>query len=303
MNPTPKAYILAISACLIWSTNFIIARYFNAEIPPIALSFWRWFFTALLLLCISHKKIIKNFHQVRENIYSYCILAILGVSTFNSLIYHAGHYTSSTNLSLLISTAPIWIVILSSLFKSEVMTIPKIAGAILATAGALILLSEGNLSEIREFSFNKGDILVLLAAFVWSIYTIRIDFLPKQTCPISFLFYISLIGTIILLPLYITEYINTGYYPFKPIALLTYLYLASFISLIGLLSWNKAIAIIGPSRVGIVYYTIPIFTSISSTFILQESIYWYHIISFAIIFSGIIISSLPLKKNYDQTSA
>ncbi|MGK2944521.1 MAG: EamA family transporter, partial [Desulfuromonadales bacterium] len=44
-----RPYLLLTLAVLFWSGNFILGRAFHNEIPPVALSFWRWVGAALLV--------------------------------------------------------------------------------------------------------------------------------------------------------------------------------------------------------------------------------------------------------------
>ena len=42
-------YLLLTLANLFWAGNWIISRAFHAELPPVALSFWRWLVSLLSL--------------------------------------------------------------------------------------------------------------------------------------------------------------------------------------------------------------------------------------------------------------
>ena len=46
-------YLLLVLAVLFWSGNFIVGRLVRADIPPIALAFWRWVGASALVFCFA----------------------------------------------------------------------------------------------------------------------------------------------------------------------------------------------------------------------------------------------------------
>jgi hypothetical protein len=94
-------YLFAIGATALWSGNFIIARGLNESIPPISLAFWRWVVAVIVFLPFALKPLIAQRDVLKEHISYLAITAFLGITTFNTLIYLAGHTTTALNLSRL----------------------------------------------------------------------------------------------------------------------------------------------------------------------------------------------------------
>jgi drug/metabolite transporter (DMT)-like permease len=77
---------------------------------------------------------------------------------------------------------------------------------------------------------------------------------------------------------------------------LSILYVGIFASLAAFVLWNKAIEMIGPSKAGMIYYTLPIFSGISAYLFLKEDISIIHLYSVLLIVTGIVTANYESKK-------
>ena len=112
--PSPVSpYLLASLAPLFWSGNFILGRALNQTIPPIALSFWRWALALLILLPLALPQLRGQWGLVRRHVLILSLLAVLGVTNFNTFVYLGLQTTTATNAVLMVSTTPVLIVTLS----------------------------------------------------------------------------------------------------------------------------------------------------------------------------------------------
>ncbi|KAB7704260.1 EamA family transporter [Bacillus aerolatus] len=84
------------------------------------------------------------------------VIFVYSVVVFNSLVYKALHYTTSINASLMNSSTPIIIFILSFLFLKERLHRSQVIGSILSLLGVLFILTKGNCHNVLSFSFNLG---------------------------------------------------------------------------------------------------------------------------------------------------
>ncbi len=77
---------------------------------------------------------------------------------------------------------------------------------------------------------------------------------------------------------------------------LSILYVGVFASLSAFVLWNKAIVAVGPSKAGMIYYTLPIFTGFWAYLFLKEDISIIHFYSVLLIISGILTANYKSKK-------
>jgi len=288
-------FLFALAATAIWSGNFIIARDLNESIPPISLAFWRWFVAVIVLFPFAIKKLISELDIIRKSIGYLSIVALLGVTIFNTLIYLAGHTTTAINLSLISITFPVFIVILSRIFYGELITLNKSIGILLVLSGVILLITKGILSTLLDLTFAIGDIWMLLAAIIFAIYSLLVKTKPKNLSVSSFQLSTFILGIIFMLPFFIWETLTIPSIQFESKMLFSILYVGIFASLTAYLLWNKAIVKIGPTNAAMVYYTLPLFSGFLAYLFLNESIGMLHLYSLLLILSGIIIATY--KKN------
>ena len=284
---------LAVLATFIWSGNFIIARGVIKDIPPVALSFYRWLTATIIILPFAWKYFVAERKIIKQRFFFFLLAAATGVSMFNTFVYIAGHYSSAINMAILgTCSSPIISVILARIFLKEKIPAVRIAGMLVCICGILILLSKGNLQNLVSFKFTKGDWWILAAAFTFAIYNTSVRKKPTAMHPVNFLFVIFLLGTIILLPFYFAELRNEGGFAINVFNISAILYLGIGASVICFLIWNKAIVALGSGRTALFGNLIPVFSSIEAVFLLNEKITSIHIISFILVVAGLVIANL-----------
>ena len=285
-------YFFAMGATALWSGNFIIARGLNDSIPPISLAFWRWVVAIIVLLPFALKPLITERKILKENIPYLSLTALLGITTFNTLIYFAGHTTTAINLSLISITFPIFVVILSRIFFGELITMNKAFGIILVMAGVVLLITEGSLSKILGISFAIGDLWMLLAAIIFAVYSILLKRKPEKLSIWALQLSTFILGLIFLFPFFLWEYSTALPVIFTGRTLISIFYVGVFASLTAFILWNKAIVMVGPSKAGMIYYTLPLFSGLLAYFFLNEDISFIHLYSVLLIVPGIFTANL-----------
>jgi drug/metabolite transporter (DMT)-like permease len=284
-------YFFAVIATIIWSGNFIVARAFNEDILPVALAFWRWAIAVVTLTPFALHLTREDWKIIQQHLPYLVVSALSGVTVFNTLIYIAGQTTQALNLSLIAASSPIFIVFMSRLFYGEVISLKRTTGIIVVVSGVLLLISGGSLNKLLSISFTIGDLYMLLAAIIFAGYTMLVKRKPPAMRMTTFNLCTFSLGLLFLAPFYALE--SWIYHPvvFNFSTILALLYVGILASVVAFFSWNKAISLIGPSRTGLIYYLIPVFSGIAAWIILGEAITLVHIFSMLLIILGIIISN------------
>lgn len=288
--------LLALSACFFWAGNFVMAKYFQADLNPVAMAFWRWVFALVGMFFVARGHIESALVHIKQNKLLIFSISFLGVSVFNTLVYVATEYTTANHVSLIVTTAPVWVIIASMIFKLEAVNKYKIIGLVFAVLGALSIILQGNILRMFTSQYNYGDVILLGSAVLWAAYTILLKFLPEDLNRLAFLFYIVLFGTIMLFPFYLWEGSVRGYKGFSWSAVLVYFYLGFFATVISWLAWNKSVKAIGALNTSLLYYSLPVFSAIMAFVFLDEKVKTYHLIGFFLIFVGVYIA-LKSRKN------
>ena len=288
-------YLCAMAAIIFWSYNFIIARELNDTVAPVSLAFGRWLVAVLVLFPFAIKSLLSEWIPVKENLAYLSITAFTGVTLFNTLLYLGGQTTGALNLALISITSPIFIVIFARIFYGELLTFYKVAGVFLVATGVIALITRGQLSSLLNLTFSIGDMWMLMGAIVFAIYSILIIKKPPQLGIRAFQLSTFILGLIFLLPFLAWEYAVVGPSAYDANAIYSILYLGVFASLFSFVLWNKAILLIGVSKTGMVYYTLPIFSGVMAWYFLGEDIGLLHLGSGVLIVSGVFMANHQKK--------
>jgi drug/metabolite transporter (DMT)-like permease len=285
-------HVLLILATILWGGNFVIGRAVSGEIPPFTLAFLRWCLAFLVFFPIAFKQAKRDWEKFKEHWKIVLTLALTGVAAFNTLVYIGVHSTTSINASLMNSTTPIFIYILSFIFLKERLSRNQLLGTAISLLGVIFILSGGSLESLRQFTFNKGDLIVIVAVFCWSIYSLLIkqyaDRLPGFS---TFLVSIA-IGAIMLLPFTIYEQFTLD----SPIiwsakTISAVFYVGIFASIVAFLSWNHGVIQIGANRASIYLNFIPVFSAIFATVFIGEQLQLTQVIGGLTVISGVLLTN------------
>ncbi len=281
---------------LFWAGNWVIGRAFHHEMPPVALAFWRWAIAGLVLLPFALLPVMKERAVIKKNWKILCILAILGTTLYNLLVYCGLQYTTATNGVLLNAVLPILIIMLSAIFLRERLSQVQYLGVFISLLGVLTIISHGSLHRLASLTLNVGDFWILTASVIWATYTICLRWRPRDLSPLVFLTMLIWVGVIPLLPVYLWE-ISLGKHIDLNITTVTALaYVSIFPGLLGYVFWNRGVATIGPSKAGLFIHLLPVFGTILSFIFLNERPQWFHAVSIGLIFSGIYLTNMQSTK-------
>jgi len=294
-KPVLAGYLCAIAATVFWSGNFIIARELNDSVAPVSLAFGRWLVAVVVLFPFAIRPLIAQWRCVRENLAYLSITAFTGVTLFNTLLYMGGQTTGALNLALISITSPIFMVIFARIVYGESLTLYKLAGILLVATGVIALITRGQPARLLNLTFSIGDVWMLTGAMIFAIYSILVIRKPGQLGLWAFQLSTFILGLIFLLPLLAWEYAVRGPSVFDAGAIYSIIYLGVFASLFSFVLWNQSILLIGVSKTGMVYYSLPIFSGLMAWFFLDEKIGLLHLASGVLIVSGIVMANRQRK--------
>lgn len=294
----PALMLVLAMFCL--STNHVIGRWTHEEVPPIALGFWRYVFALLFMLPLIWPNRRHWFSIYRRNAGYFVLISTLMALSSTSILV-ALHFTTATNAAMINSVQTIIIVLLAWVFLKESLRWLQKFGIFVTFGGVMVMLTQGSWEKLTAFQFNPGDLLILAAMFGLATYSILVRRLPIELTPLETVFTIVLLGTAILLPFYIIETIIYRPVTFNTISIYSILAMALIPVLLGMLSLNIGIQMLGPAISAVFLNLIPVFGAILSILFLGEKFYLYHFLSLTTIFVGmLLVLGRNLKRAYSE---
>jgi drug/metabolite transporter (DMT)-like permease len=275
-------------APLCWAGNIVLARGVADLIPPVAFAFWRWTLAFVLVLPFALRPLALDWQEVTRLWKGLSLLAVLGISSFNTLLYTAVHTTTAINGALIQTAMPAVIVLLSRLLYRERVTGRQMTGVLLCLLGAGLIVLQGDLRTLLTLSFVQGDLLMVIAVICYGLYSALLRRRPSIH-PLSFLAATFFLGAAGLLPLYIAEAAAAGPFSLSRNIVLSILFVALGPSIVAYFCWNKGVDLVGPNRAGLFINLIPVFASLLSVWLLAESIRLFHVTGMGLIAGGMAL--------------
>ena len=280
-------YLLLTLTALFWSGNMVLGRGIRADIPPLALAFWRWAIAFLLVLPLALPHLKAQWPLLKKGWRPILILGLLGVGGYNTFAYLALQTTTATNAVLLNSFIPVATIAISWAFLGKHLKPLAALGVAISLAGALTIVARGDLDVLLHLNLNTGDVWMLAAVAVWAIYTVGLAWRPAGVHPMLMLAAFTLVGLLALFPAYLWEIAQGRTINMHLGSLASLAYVGIFPSFIGYIFYNRGVAEVGANKASLFIHLMPVFGTLLSVIFLGEIPYGYHYAGIALIFAGI----------------
>ncbi|NGQ94888.1 DMT family transporter [Brevibacillus sp. SYP-B805] len=287
MNQKHLAWVLLVLTNLFWAGNYVFGKYVTAEISPVWITFSRWVLALCALLPMAMLLEKPDWQAVRRAWLPLLGMGLLGVVGYNLLLYEALAFTSPLNAALVNSLNPALIVLFSAYLLRERMTGGQYAGLALSLVGVLITITRGDVTLFARFQLNRGDLLMLLAITVWTLYSVlgkRLAHIP----PITTTAVSALWAVLLLLPFAALNPLSVG--QISSLSLIGILYMAVFPSVGSYLLWNMAVRVTGANQAGVTLHLIPVFTALLG-FALGDGVSAAQLIGGLLVCTGVLLTT------------
>lgn len=291
MNPSRlTSYLFLALASLFWAGNMVMSRGLRADLPPVALAFWRW---AIALLCVAPlawPHLRSQWPLLRQAWKPVLLLGVCGIGCYNTLAYIALQSTTATNAALLNSFVPVVTSVLALLLFGKRLSRWEILGGLVSLAGVVLLISRGDVQTLLGLALNAGDLWMLGAVLAWSLYTVCLPLRPAGVHPMLLLAAFVVVGLGVTAPAYAWELATGPALQLHAASLAGIAYAGVVAAFLGLICFNAGVAVVGPAVGSLFIHLMPVFAAILSTFLLGEQPLWYHLVGMALVLGGIVLT-------------
>lgn len=166
-------YVLALIPIVLWGSSFIAVKLALREVSPLGVVAlrgaigWATLSTVLAIVRPERRETVEHGDLVRV-----LFLGVLGVVVQTGLQAFALRLTSAQNAGWLVTLIPIFTGVLSAMVLRERFPPLKVMGVALGFAGALAVTLSGSGGASFRLPSTRGDLLMMLSAFNWAIYTL-----------------------------------------------------------------------------------------------------------------------------------
>ncbi|GGG79704.1 membrane protein [Parapedobacter pyrenivorans] len=282
-----RAVLCLVAAALMWGLNFHLLKIMIGSVHVMEAGFWRYLFAVCSLVFLLRKD-VAGWAAFRANSKGVLLVGLLGLFCFNLFLFSGLNHTTSINASLVMSLNPVATILVARLFLKTNLSPRQIAAAILGVTGVIYLVSKGNIHDLRQLVFLKGDLLVVIAMLLSAGYNSWVTKYRGALDNQSFTFFtnlICLLAFVVILPFFAhprpMEY-ETSFW----IAAVTFGVLGTGVTY---LLWNYGLSRLGASRAGVFMNIIPLATAATAV-LFGEELMTYHYVSGALILVALLVA-------------
>lgn len=295
-----SAYLLLFFTALFWAGNAVVGRAAREFVPPTALSFWRWAFAFLLVLPLALPHLRRDWPSLLRRWRTVVVLGVLGIGAFNTLLYAGLQSTTALNSLLLQSAQPGLILLFGAVLFRDRTGPAQVGGALLALAGALIIVTKGRVEVLAGLQLNGGDLLIVLAVVLWALYSVLLRRRP-QAHPLSFLAGTLAVGVCAITPLYLAEIASGRMIEPRAESWLAIGYVSIFPSVLAYLCFNRGVELIGSAATGQYLNIMPVLGAGLAVLFLGESLRPFHLAGALLIAAGILLAARRARDSATPT--
>ena len=279
------------------ASNLVVARGGVEYVPPISLAFWRWTLVFVILLPFTYLSLRKNYKIIKNEFKKLLFLGAMGCGVCGAFPFLAGKTTTVTNMGIIYTSSPIFIILISGFFFHEKINFTKIIGLISCLIGVFAIIIKGDLDLLINLNFTIGDLWMLAAAIGWALYSIYLFHWKSKLKIFQRFTLIAFFGALSLFPFYISEELFFERTAFSNEFFMWIIFAAISPGIIAFTLYTVAQKKLGASLTGFTLYVFTIYGAIYGYFLFGEKLENYHLIGTVLVFIGVYLAK---KKNVKQ---
>lgn len=279
----------ALVAILFWGVSFVATKAVVREISPAALVFTR---TGIGTLLLTAMLVLRRQPALppRDALVPLAAMGFVGVAFHQLLQAYALTLTSAVNTGWLIGLTPLWSAVLSALLLKERFGVAKIAGLVVGFAGAVLVVTRGDVgARLLALPETRGDALVLASTLNWALYTVLGHPTIRRLGPTRATSGAMLFGWLVLLVPFVARAGWNDYARLSLAGWLALLFLGIACSGLGYLFWYGALDRIEASRVAAFLYVEPLVTLAAAVVLLGERVRATTVFGGLMVVGGVIL--------------
>ncbi len=281
-------HAMLITAAVFWGLNPILMKIGLAEIDPLPFNTLRLFWGIIImfpvLLASGSWKPVPFSHFVRL-----FALPVAGFFLFQVLFSFGVAATSASVASVILGTLPIMVALITLIFRTEKVTVFKLAGIAATFMGVIILSAGGKGGLSSGGTYLAGVVFLAASEFFYGIYTVFIRPVIREYSIFQVVFIGMTMALILFAAFSFPRYGVSLYFHASPAVYGSSLFSGIFALVLGNTLWSAGVKRIGGIRAS-VYGNLPPVCGVAGGFVLLgERLTAVQLAGAAVILTGIIL--------------
>lgn len=288
------AYVSIIFSMIFWGISFVWTKeLLNANFPVFLILTIRLAIASLLMFSVF--KLMGKLERIEKTDLSKFFLLAL----FEPFLYFIGenfsmHFVDASFAAIMIALLPIVNPIALHIFNKDKIGWNLLFGAVISVIGIMIM----SINPEGEIKISwQGTLLLLLAVFAGSGYSVILSRLINKYNPITITTTQNIVGILYFLPcLLIFDLDKISSVVWTKDAILSLVFLAIFCSAGAFMLYSYSAKLLSVIKVSIFTNAIPVVTIIVAIILGQEIFSFLKVLGILIVVSGLLLSQFGFKK-------
>jgi len=286
-HSAPAGSVAAALAAILFGASVVAIRIAVRDIPPLTLAVLR-FGQGSLVLFVGLAAFRRDLLRIDRRDLPY--LGLLGIIFFTifPVTFNVGmRYVDASRAALLLTTMPLWTVVLARLVVGERLTPRQIAGVLLSIAGvAIVMIDRRAIASGTNYS-AKGELLLIATALCGAIYNVLAKRMLVRYKGLTVTFYAMTIGTLFLVPASIVER-TPGFTALSAETLAMVIFVGVFGGALAFSLWTTALSRLSPTKVSVYINLNPVAATLLGATVLRERLSLFFAVGFAAVAAGVM---------------
>jgi drug/metabolite transporter (DMT)-like permease len=288
MSRSRWSLIAALATMLAWGMNFAFVKYVLDQLgvwPFMFIRFATLPVLAFVLLAIAFRGRLERSLPARSDLPRFIACGLIGHTAHIATVMYGMSLSTAFSSSLVLTSGPLFTLLILAVLGAERLRPRQIAGTFVACCGIVVFLGDKFTRGLAEA--GTGDLLLLLAAFFFSLYTVLSRPLADKYGPLILLAYTLLFGAPPLALLSFASFVAA------PIASLdAAVWIGIFFSIVissffGWLAWTWVNMVRGVARAAPFQYLTPPIAGVIAWLTLGEVFTWLKLVAAAVTMAGV----------------
>lgn len=278
---------MCIIAIILFSTIEIVGKLIGDAISPYAITAWRFLIGGMVLLpfAVRERKANKIILSAKS-LFAFWTAGFLNVCISMLLLQLSVFYGKGVLSAIIVSTNPLFVVLLAFMLLKERITRLHVIGLMLGLIGLFLIIYGERAALLYSQNLVLGILLGLAAAFTFGIYTVFSKQLIQKYGSLTTLNFTFITGAISLFVISIVTGQQILFEP-RPFSIAYLLYLSIFVTGIAYILYFKAVSTIGAGNASLFFFLKPAVAAILAWSFKNETLNALQIIGIVIIMISI----------------
>ena len=292
MRPT-QTYLLLTLTAVFWGGTFVAGRQLAPLLDPVASAFLRFAMATVLLLFWLYLSQGRLPRLEPRQLVAVVLLGASGVLLYNLLFFAGLETVEAGRAALIIAANPVLIAVASAMLFKEPMGASRFVGVLLSLAGAIVVISRGDLPSLLNQGVGQGELMLLGCVLSWVVYTLLGRRMLRRLSPLLAVAYASLAGTLMLGAVFFWRGGMPAERLADPTVWLSLVYLAVFGTVLAFVWFYAGVKAIGAARAGQFIYLVPVSGVFLGAVLLDEPLTASLLFGGCLVIAGLWLTNRP----------